>query len=215
MTGRVYSLVDPDGVNRYIGSTEQELSQRMQLLTLHCLKLEHDCTASPLLRYVSQHGGFEGWTIREVVAITYDPVVRPDALRDAETSTITALRRAGHPLLNKNLPKCQSADRREYTDAPITDTTNGPISVHIRHTRVCLMWHLFAAEPPRRLPQWQGRRLVRIAPVCRCLHSILFSTPFVPTTPFLQSCMVLPGFACWWPSFAWPVCCNAAPRRLP
>ena len=111
VTGRVYSLVDPDGVTRYIGSTEHELSKRMQL---HCLKLEHDCTASPLLRYVSQRGGFEGWTIRQVVAITYDPAVRPDALRDAETSAITALRRAGHPLLNKNLPKCQSADRREY-----------------------------------------------------------------------------------------------------
>ena len=46
-------------------------------------KLEHDCTASPLLRYVSQRGGFEGWSVRPVVAITYDLAVRPDALRDA------------------------------------------------------------------------------------------------------------------------------------
>ena len=39
--------------------------------------------------------------------------------------------------------KCPCARR-----PPITDTSNGPISVHIRHTRVCLMW------PECRRPAW-------------------------------------------------------------
>jgi hypothetical protein len=111
VTGRVYALVDPDGVIRYIGSTLLELGKRM---SLHRTKETHDGSASPLLRYVNARGGFDGWTIREVATITYDPTLNPDALKDTECAAIKTMRTAGHPLLNKNSPKCQNQDRREY-----------------------------------------------------------------------------------------------------
>ena len=111
VTGRVYALVDGDGVIRYIGSTQLDLAKRMGL---HRTKESLDGSASPLLRYVNAHGGFEGWTIREVATITYDPTLNPDALKDAECAAIKTMRAAGHPLLNKNLPKCENRDRREY-----------------------------------------------------------------------------------------------------
>ncbi len=111
VTGRVYALVDSDGVIRYVGSTLMELTKRMQM---HDYQGTYDGTASPLLRYVRANGGFRGWTIRELATVTFDKVLNPDMLKDAECASIKELRQAGHPLLNKNLPKDKSRDRREY-----------------------------------------------------------------------------------------------------
>ena len=111
-TGQVYGLFDPSGVPRYTGSNKTTLEKRMQLFNFN---LRTDHTASPLYRYVHANGGsFDGWTIRPIAQIMYDFNLLPDALVDAEDACINTLRRAGHPLLNKNQAKCQDRDRREY-----------------------------------------------------------------------------------------------------
>ena len=110
--GQVYGLFDRDGVLRYTGSNKSTLEERMRLFNF---KLRTDHTASPLYRYVHANGGsFDGWAIRPIAQIKYDFNLLPDALVDAEDACISALRRAGHPLLNKNRARCQDRDRREY-----------------------------------------------------------------------------------------------------
>lgn len=112
-SGQVYGLFDPNGVLRYTGSNKTTLEERMRLFDF---KLRTDHTSSPLYRYVHDEcaGSFDGWTLRPVARISYDFDLLPDALVDVEDACIVALRRAGHPLLNKNRAKCQDRDRREY-----------------------------------------------------------------------------------------------------
>ena len=112
--GQIYGLFDRDSVLRYVGKNKSTLENRMNLNTW---KVRMDPTSSPLYRYVQQNGGsFDGWTIRPIARITYDQSLLPDALVDAEDECISALRRAGHPLLNKNKAKAPR-DRREYMRA--------------------------------------------------------------------------------------------------
>ena len=107
--GQTYGLFDRDSVLRYVGKNKSTLENRMNL---NNWKVRMDPTSSPLYRYVQQNGGsFDGWTIRPIARITYDHSLLPDALVDAEDECITALRRAGHPLLNKNKAKATRARR--------------------------------------------------------------------------------------------------------
>ena len=109
----IYGLFDRDSVLRYVGKNKSTLENRMNL---NNWKVRMDPTSSPLYRYVQQNGGsFDGWTIRPIARITYDQSLIPDALVDAEDECIGALRRAGHPLLNKNKAKA-TRDRREYIE---------------------------------------------------------------------------------------------------
>ena len=60
-------------------------------------------------------GTFDAWSIRCLATVTYDKTLFPDALLDMEDMCMRALRRCGHPLLNRN--RAKGGDRRAYMRA--------------------------------------------------------------------------------------------------
>ena len=95
----IYVLADEDRVIRYLGSTDLTCEERFKLHKLQALK---DGSASPLYRHVNANGGFDGWTIQPLCVVDYNPTLLPNAAKHQEDVCMKALRRAGHPLLNKN-----------------------------------------------------------------------------------------------------------------
>ena len=95
----IYVLADGDRIIRYLGSTDLTCEERFKL---HKLQASSDGSASPLYRHVNAHGGFDEWSIQPLCVVDYDPALLPNAAKHQEDVCMKALRRAGHPLLNKN-----------------------------------------------------------------------------------------------------------------
>ena len=114
VTGQVYGMFYNNQYH-YTGSTHaDDLNDRKGL---HVLKLSRDHLSSPLYRFVHDEcgGTFDAWSIRCLVTVTYDKTLFPDALLDMEDMCMRALRRCGHPLLNRN--RAKGGDRRAYMRA--------------------------------------------------------------------------------------------------
>jgi hypothetical protein len=114
VTGQVYGMFYNNQYH-YTGSTHaDDLNDRKGL---HVLKLSRDHLSSPLYRFVHDEcgGTFDDWSIRCLATVTYDKTLFPDALLDMEDMCMRALRRCGHPLLNRN--RAKGGDRRAYMRA--------------------------------------------------------------------------------------------------
>jgi hypothetical protein len=105
----IYVLADEDRVIRYLGSTDLPCEERFKL---HKLQASSDGSASPLYRHVNANGGFDGWTIQPLCVVDYNPTLLPNAAKHQEDVCMKALRRAGHPLLNKNCAMDANEERR-------------------------------------------------------------------------------------------------------
>ena len=112
-TGKVYVLVDPENVLRYVGSTHKELPDR---LTQHAAAVQTDPLSSPLYRHCMENcdGNMNNWAIRLLVQVYYDESIMPLALKQAEACAIGSLTTRGERLLNKNSPVDLNGQRREY-----------------------------------------------------------------------------------------------------
>ena len=113
VTGQVYGMLYKSQYY-YAGSSHtNDLNQRK---AMHLLNLTKDHLCSPFYRFVHDEcgGTLDDWSIRCLATVTYDKKQFPDALLDMEDMCIRSLRRCGHPLMNRNRPKCQNRDRREY-----------------------------------------------------------------------------------------------------
>ena len=105
----IYVLADGDRIIRYLGSTDLPCEERFKL---HKLQASSDGSASPLYRHVNAHGGFDEWSIQPLCVVDYDPTLLPNAAKHQEDVCMKALRRAGHPLLNKNCAMDGNEERR-------------------------------------------------------------------------------------------------------
>ena len=113
VTGQVYGMLY-EGQYYYAGSSHAgDLNKRK---ATHLLNLDKDHLCSPFYRFVHNEcgGSLDDWSIQCLATVAYDKRLFPDALLDMEDMCIRSLRRCGHPLLNRNRPKCQNPDRREY-----------------------------------------------------------------------------------------------------
>ena len=113
--GRVYGISSPDGVLRYVGSTEDDA--RMQKHRYNC-RNDHLCC--PFYRYAHEHhGGLDTYT-EETLATLQLPTADGQAkanLRSLEALVIRSLRERDSPtvsLLNKNSPRAENVRKREH-----------------------------------------------------------------------------------------------------
>ena len=127
----IYVLADEDRVIRYLGSTDLACEERFKLHKLQALK---DGTASPLYRHVNTNGGFDEWTIQPLCVVDYNPTLLPNAARHQEDVCMKALRRAGHPLLNKNCA-VDANERRRLANKRWRDAHPGYMAQKSREAR--------------------------------------------------------------------------------
>ena len=106
--GRVYGLYNDQDSLQYVGSTVAELSHRF---STHRARCRTDPSCCPLYR---QCGGMDGWSIRQLLEMSFDPELTPNALKHAEDATIASMRARGEQLLNHNAAIDSNAARREY-----------------------------------------------------------------------------------------------------
>ena len=113
--GRVYGISSPDGVLRYVGSTEDDA--RLQKHRYNC-KADHLCC--PFYRYAHEHhGGLDAYT-EQTLATLQLPAGDGQAkaiLRSLEGLVIRSLRERDSPavsLLNKNSPRAEDVRKREH-----------------------------------------------------------------------------------------------------
>ena len=101
---------------------------------MHKLQALKDGTASPLYRHVNANGGFDGWTIQPLCVVDYNPTLLPNAAKHQEDVCMKALRRAGHPLLNKNCA-VDANERRRLANKRWRDNHPGYMAQKSREAR--------------------------------------------------------------------------------
>jgi hypothetical protein len=62
-----------------------------------------DPLASPLYRHVRENGGWDAWTVEQMLRVQYDSGVLPSMPQQLETMSITTMRRLGNMKLNHDL----------------------------------------------------------------------------------------------------------------
>jgi hypothetical protein len=69
--------------------------------------------ASPLYRHVRENGGWDAWTVEQMLRVQYDSGVLPSMPQQLETMSITTMRRLGNMKLNHDLAIDQNKRKRD------------------------------------------------------------------------------------------------------
>ena len=77
---------------------------------------------------------FDGWTIQPLCVVDYNPTLLPNAAKHQEDVCMKALRRAGHPLLNKNCA-VDANERRRLANKRWRDNHPGYMAQKSREAR--------------------------------------------------------------------------------
>lgn len=130
----IYVLIGPHGRQMYLGHThltvvEQRFAKHRASQLQSC-----DPLASPFYRHVRENGGWDAWTVEQMLRVQYDSRVLPSIPQQLETMSITTMRRLGNLKLNHDLAIDQNKRKRDAAKS-WRDAHSGYVSNKSRENR--------------------------------------------------------------------------------